>query len=260
MIPRLILDQYARRRNDHLDTDDLLLDSFDKDDIGLRYIRHHLLDNYDAVNSYDGPVRQITLKNKTPLRVKFGMSSGTGSRIAASSGSSMLQMNSDHQLQQSGLSNEASKTTSHTALQNDDTSSNEGRSSNNIHHKLSQHSHIPNGTNSLGTGIRNVGSPSNIGDGNYSTALMVTIAVGCSLLVLNMLIFAGVYYQLNGRPKSRDYSPNHHSNSTPMYTTATSNMMKNSKSGGSASTTITTLNNDGSEVCCCCCCQYPYYL
>lgn len=29
----------------------------------------------------------------------------------------------------------------------------------------------------------------------YSTALGVTIAVGCSLLILNVLIFAGVYYQ-----------------------------------------------------------------
>ncbi|XP_054713354.1 neuroligin-3-like [Uloborus diversus] len=31
--------------------------------------------------------------------------------------------------------------------------------------------------------------------GVYSTALSVTIAVGCSLLILNVLIFAGVYYQ-----------------------------------------------------------------
>jgi hypothetical protein len=30
---------------------------------------------------------------------------------------------------------------------------------------------------------------------NYSTALSVTIAIGCSLLVLNVLIFAAVYYQ-----------------------------------------------------------------
>lgn len=29
----------------------------------------------------------------------------------------------------------------------------------------------------------------------YSTALSVTIAIGCSLLILNVLIFAGVYYQ-----------------------------------------------------------------
>ena len=39
--------------------------------------------------------------------------------------------------------------------------------------------------------------------GTYSTALGVTIAVGCSLLILNILIFAGVYYQ---RDKGRGSS------------------------------------------------------
>lgn len=39
--------------------------------------------------------------------------------------------------------------------------------------------------------------------GTYSTALLVTIAVGCALLVLNMLIFAGVYYQLDRAKSSR---------------------------------------------------------
>lgn len=39
----------------------------------------------------------------------------------------------------------------------------------------------------------------------YSTALSVTIAIGCSLLILNVLIFAGVYYQ---RDKSRLDSKN----------------------------------------------------
>ncbi|XP_032669486.1 neuroligin-4, Y-linked [Odontomachus brunneus] len=39
----------------------------------------------------------------------------------------------------------------------------------------------------------------------YSTALSVTIAIGCSLLVLNVLIFAGVYYQ-------RDRSNHQHQN------------------------------------------------
>ena len=39
-------------------------------------------------------------------------------------------------------------------------------------------------------------TPSSIFDmGIYSTALSVTIAVGCSLLILNIMIFAGVYYQ-----------------------------------------------------------------
>lgn len=31
--------------------------------------------------------------------------------------------------------------------------------------------------------------------GGYSTALSITVAVGSSLLVLNLLIFCGVYYQ-----------------------------------------------------------------
>jgi len=40
-------------------------------------------------------------------------------------------------------------------------------------------------------------SPAITMSANYSTALLVTIAIGCSLLILNMLIFAGVYYQLD---------------------------------------------------------------
>lgn len=39
----------------------------------------------------------------------------------------------------------------------------------------------------------------------YSTALSVTIAIGCSLLILNVLIFAGVYYQ---RDKTRLHDQN----------------------------------------------------
>ncbi|XP_071440378.1 neuroligin-4, X-linked [Hetaerina americana] len=39
------------------------------------------------------------------------------------------------------------------------------------------------------------GSDTDDGFAAYSTALSVTIAIGCSLLILNVLIFAGVYYQ-----------------------------------------------------------------
>ncbi|KAK6633550.1 hypothetical protein RUM44_004157 [Polyplax serrata] len=41
----------------------------------------------------------------------------------------------------------------------------------------------------------------------YSTALSVTIAIGCSLLIVNVLIFAGVYYQ---RDKNRLSRHHHH--------------------------------------------------
>ena len=39
---------------------------------------------------------------------------------------------------------------------------------------------------------------------NYSTALSVTIAIGCSLLVLNVLIFAAVYYQKDRKSEASD--------------------------------------------------------
>lgn len=53
------------------------------------------------------------------------------------------------------------------------------------------------------------GSNGNQEDGfaAYSTALSVTIAIGCSLLILNVLIFAGVYYQ---RDKTRLNDTQHH--------------------------------------------------
>ncbi|XP_032578074.1 neuroligin-3 [Drosophila sechellia] len=47
-------------------------------------------------------------------------------------------------------------------------------------------------------------SQDNDGFAAYSTALSVTIAIGCSLLILNVLIFAGVYYQ---RDKTRLSEP-----------------------------------------------------
>lgn len=49
-------------------------------------------------------------------------------------------------------------------------------------------------------------SPPEDGFAAYSTALSVTIAIGCSLLILNVLIFAGVYYQ---RDKTRMNGQDH---------------------------------------------------
>ncbi|GFS99351.1 transposable element Tcb2 transposase [Trichonephila clavipes] len=43
--------------------------------------------------------------------------------------------------------------------------------------------------------VGNLTKPSGEDPSVYSTALIVTIAVGCSLLILNVVIFAGIYYQ-----------------------------------------------------------------
>lgn len=55
-------------------------------------------------------------------------------------------------------------------------------------------------TGAQGTSISTTTHPVEDGFAAYSTALSVTIAIGCSLLILNVLIFAGVYYQ---RDKTR---------------------------------------------------------
>lgn len=55
-------------------------------------------------------------------------------------------------------------------------------------------------------GQQGTSSPQEDGFAAYSTALSVTIAIGCSLLILNVLIFAGVYYQ---RDKTRLNEPTH---------------------------------------------------
>lgn len=64
----------------------------------------------------------------------------------------------------------------------------------------------------LGSGASTTQHTVEDGFAAYSTALSVTIAIGCSLLILNVLIFAGVYYQRDktrmneqngGQPKKR---------------------------------------------------------
>ncbi|KAJ8961080.1 hypothetical protein NQ318_008756, partial [Aromia moschata] len=52
---------------------------------------------------------------------------------------------------------------------------------------------------------------------SYTAALGVTVGVGCLLLVLNMLIFAGIYYQRerDRRRQSQPHSRQSRSNSTP---------------------------------------------
>ena len=57
-----------------------------------------------------------------------------------------------------------------------------------------------NGSSSLATQTGNVASGVSGGDSTvYSTALSVTIAIGCSLLILNVLTFAGLYYRRDRR-------------------------------------------------------------
>lgn len=63
----------------------------------------------------------------------------------------------------------------------------------------------------------------------YSTALSVTIAIGCSLLILNVLIFAGVYYQ---RDKTRMNEPRNGGNSLNMSHQSVHSVLKKRNENG----------------------------
>jgi len=137
---------------------------------------------HDDPLSYDGIVRSSTLTAPTPLSHYFTTQSSNDMNIDATVGPYLSPVNGGpnstnlYSIQTSTASVIADKTHQQSALDSPTT-----KNSNN-------------------------GSPSNasvsmiVQQGSYSTALSVTIAIGCSLLILNVLVFAGVFYQ---RDKNR---------------------------------------------------------
>ncbi|CAH2990383.1 unnamed protein product [Chilo suppressalis] len=89
-------------------------------------------------------------------------------------------------------------------------------------------------------------SPPEDGFAAYSTALSVTIAIGCSLLILNVLIFAGVYYQ---RDKTR-MNGQEHANGSHLKKRAENGQMPNNICGDleGALTYQTSLKNDPATI------------
>ncbi|XP_044731234.1 neuroligin-4, Y-linked [Chrysoperla carnea] len=86
----------------------------------------------------------------------------------------------------------------------------------------------------------------------YSTALSVVIAIGCSLLILNVLVFAGVYYQ---RDKSRLHHHEHNGNGGNPPGVIGSNTKKRNENGqipnnicGDLETSIVTLKTDPATI------------
>ena len=138
------------------------------------YLRHHLLKDHENPSTYDGVVRQIAFKFLQPLPTPTyapGFSSMPGTKRFTTM-TSLLNKNPNDD--NSVLNNDSVGGVSVV----DDTT---------IVDK-----------NSTATALSTNGSES-----GYATALSVTIAIGCSLLILNMLIFAGVYYQLDRNAKNR---------------------------------------------------------
>ncbi|XP_026764291.1 neuroligin-4, Y-linked [Galleria mellonella] len=90
-------------------------------------------------------------------------------------------------------------------------------------------------------------TPPEDGFAAYSTALSVTIAIGCSLLILNVLIFAGVYYQ---RDKTRMNGQDGHANGSHLKKRAENGQMPNNICGDleGALSYQTSLKNDPATI------------
>lgn len=121
---------------------------------------HHLLDDYNDPFSYDGKVRQVPA-TLPPTRT----TTTTPSPMTSAVNSSLLIVDSSR----TGASYGGAEASSNKVL---------------------------NDTRRLLAAKDQVSGRGDDHYGTYSTALSVTIAIGCSLLILNVLIFAGVYYQV----------------------------------------------------------------
>ncbi|XP_030571976.1 neuroligin-3 [Drosophila novamexicana] len=156
--------------------------------------RHNLFRNHEDMELYEGPVKPDP----------FGLSTGTttSSSSASSSSSSRLLLIDEQLMMKKGRGLNAS------------TYLNSILGVTTVEPNNMYTTCIPIGSNYTGS-AGGVFSPTTLANAStdtlasgfeaagyaaYSTALSVTIAIGCSLLILNVLIFAGVYYQ---RDKTR---------------------------------------------------------
>lgn len=69
-----------------------------------------------------------------------------------------------------------------------------------------------NGSSLPGAQAGNVGTGLGSDSTVYSTALSVTIAIGCSLLILNVLTFAGLYYRRDRRRQQQQFAQHQQAN------------------------------------------------
>ncbi|RWS06725.1 Neuroligin-4: X-linked-like protein, partial [Dinothrombium tinctorium] len=135
---------------------------------------HHLLHDHDAINSYDGVVRDKGVMTSSMYLNKYLTTQSSSYQINAP-------QSSDGEL--NGAFN-ATKTVSTTSVPTGASSSGQDHS-----HQQSALDASANNNNINSSAI--AVTPQT----NYSTALSVTIAIGCSLLLLNVLVFAGIFYQ-----------------------------------------------------------------
>lgn len=166
----------------------------------LYYLKHHLLPDHENLDSYDGIVRQISFRfpsvNLIDTHVNGSVSLSKSLSKSSGKSSDLLGRNSSNSV------------------------INFHQSDRQAGHRPSSPLHSSSASSSSTSLNRNATLATPIvmdhesnSQGSYgSTAISVAIAIGCSLLVLNILIFVGVYYQLE-RAKANNVTSNGISNS-----------------------------------------------
>ena len=145
------------------------------------YLRHHLLYDHENPQSYDGIVRQIAFKFLEPLPT-----------APTSVQKNIFQFNAN----QTNSSAKYSKLHNSRPLSNTSFTFQLSTPLSTVSADQSLISNNNNNNKTTATAIV-------MNENSYTTALTVTIVIGCSLLFLNILIFAGIYYQLNSSKHKR---------------------------------------------------------
>ena len=158
--------------------------------LSLTNSKHHMLPDHENMKSYDGVVRQISFHFNS-----FPTSPNNTTRIRAS------------QIDAKAAEAKQASASPPRRLGSDAAASSTPSSSSSSLF-LGSPSHRP--PNASANGNRSTQatpmSPMVMEQGPIVTALSLTIAVGCGLLIVNVLIFVGVYYQVNRGKKEKPAS------------------------------------------------------
>ncbi|XP_054157875.1 neuroligin-4, X-linked-like isoform X2 [Oppia nitens] len=193
------------------------------------YLRHHLLTDHENMASYDGIVRQLAFKFFAPIPTNKPVTDliATNNSIISKSRKQYLMTTSNDVNVNDGAGDQLVNNSP--VLTNDKVLDN-----NNNNHTMTATDVIAM-TDKINLNNKSNDDNNNNNNtialtANYSTALLVTIAIGCSLLILNMLIFAGVYYQLDKNSSLRHKDKNNRNSISS--NTSNNNNIRNSRGVG----------------------------
>ncbi|RWS14970.1 neuroligin-4: X-linked-like protein, partial [Dinothrombium tinctorium] len=173
---------------------------------------HHLLQDFDDIHSYEGIVREVSVSSSSSSpssdsntnriqqqkaitiqsynEVQIDLPTKNHSHPTAASSNKDL----PRQVTISTLQSSTSSPSQSTVAEND-------RTKNRPKEDAFESSVKNENKNNINASVSML-----MQQGSYSTALSVTIAIGCSLLILNILIFAGIVYQRDRLRNAADAS------------------------------------------------------